>query len=94
MAHRYTCDDCGTECTVGTPGGPATMDTERRTRCWECQHLWEQKRGAVAPRNQDELTAITVALSQIADDGPRMVVTPTVRKLATDLLSRLERYRQ
>jgi len=36
FVYHYSCADCGTDCTQGTAGGPATREIDGVTRCWKC----------------------------------------------------------
>lgn len=87
---HYACRDCGADCTMGQPGGPGTSDTRGVTRCWACDAEWGRERNAISPWTVEELNAIRVALSQIADDGDPLVVTDAQRTLATEILARYE----
>lgn len=88
--YHYRCAKCGEDCTMGEEAGPATTDTRGVTRCRECQHDWERLRGALSPWTKEEVQAIKVALSQIADDGDPLVVSNEDRKIATEILCRIE----
>lgn len=60
----------------------------RCTDCCEAREAWLK---ALTPWTPEEALTVRVALSQIADDGDAEPVTPIHRKLATEILSRLER---
>lgn len=89
--HHYVCDRCHVDCTAGTRDGPATRDVRGVTRCRECYEELNRARAALSPWSEDELRTIRVALSQIADDGDPEAVLATDRKIATNILCRLER---
>lgn len=88
--YHYRCTDCDADCTMGEPAGPAERDTRGVVRCHQCAHAWSQERAALTPFSREELDALRVALSQIADDGDPLPVTAAHRKMATELLCRHE----
>lgn len=88
--YHYSCKDCGADCSVGAPAGPGCTDTRGVVRCHQCAQAWSQERAALTPFSREELGALRVALSQIADDGDPLPITAAHRKMATELLCRHE----
>ena len=41
--YHYNCDECGQDCTLGTPGGPAHTAIDRVTRCQPCHRNYEER---------------------------------------------------
>jgi len=72
--YHYSCDECGADCTMAAPGGPATLDTNGRRRCAACQRQHEARRLVVdlppefiALCERDGTTPATVLRGFIAD---------------------------
>lgn len=70
--HHYKCDECGVDCTIGTPDGPPTTETDGITRCYKCNHKVQRfwavgKNAIVAKAAPDLLVALNRAIAFIAD---------------------------
>ena len=80
--HVYHCADCGQECTVNTPGGPATTDTDGVTRCRECAPKADTKRARLndaAPSMLEALRACFVNGDPAEDFRPGALTVRMIR---------------
>lgn len=94
--YHYICADCGSDCTAGTSKGPCYTDTNKRSRCYECNGIWERLRGALSPWSPEEVDTVRVALQSIGLGPTEDTIVPTEeqRKLAGKMLDRSERRTQ
>ncbi len=80
--HIYYCNDCGQECTVNTPGGPATTDTDGVTRCNRCAPKADTKRARLndaAPAMLEALRACFVNGDPAEDFAPGDLTVRMIR---------------
>lgn len=82
-AYHYTCIVCGTDCTAGTAGGPATTAIDGKRRCWRCNRKHDDLLGSATPRTEDEAKVIEKALVYyIHERGDFVDVIDNMRNIA------------
>jgi hypothetical protein len=59
--YLYDCDDCGVDCSVGTPNGPPNTATDEKTRCCGCHRKHVTTRARVEDAADDMLEALKKA---------------------------------
>lgn len=63
--YHYHCDICSVDCTMGTPAGPPTKDTDGKTRCYKCQNKHRIAQNRLSNAAPELLASLKALVSEV-----------------------------